>query len=752
VATFAIAEGQLIIDADTAAADRRMDGFFRDIDGRLRDARGRFAREGDLAGSEFGDGLERGIDKRGGFFSRLFRGIGSGISGGIGQLRELGSTIRDVGQVFSTVGGFVGGALKIGALAALVPIIIGVAAALSKLIGLLALLPGTVGVAVAAIAPLMVAFMGVGEALTALMSGDLEKLNEALKKLAPSARSFVREFGQILPMLRAIKRDTQEAFFAPLLGGLKELAQFTLPTIRVGMTTVAAALGRLTRGFMDLFAANDIVEALGDIFAATGRIIDRVGPSLVNLIGTFIGIAEHGLPFVERMFGNLANGMDKFARFLGQAMADGRLEKWLEGAFSVMTDLWELTKALGRLFGAIFGPTADEGQTFIQNLTIMTDKLTAFLKSAEGVEFLENLVALLRESKTWLTAIAATLIFLMQANNAFLDAIAATVRWFRELDDVIGGWLDGAGNALSGWFHTAVQAVVDLGNAIATFVVEKAAAFAQWLRDLPQLIANGLLAAGNMIAEGIGFAVGRGIRYVLDMPARMQAGWEMFKILAMQAVDAVANFFFNLPGRVSAALQAMWATVTNWFRSTRDSAVGNTQSMFSTVTALVDSLRGRIIGAVSGAAGWLRESGRNAIRGLVDGISDMLGWLIDRARSIGESVVRGFKRGLGIASPSKKMRDEVGKWILPGVVEGMRSTLGGLERFMGEAERRITRPLVNVGGATVAVGGPTVMVDLGDGVYRAVRNVVARDPQLVAAGTDEGRRQRNQQLGARAKS
>jgi phage-related protein len=748
---FEIAKGELVIEADTDAAKREMQGFFRDINGKLRDTRGRFASEGEKSGKEFSDGLERGIG-RGGFFSNLFKGIGSGISGGIGQLRDLGSTLRDVGQVFSTAGGFIGSALKIGAFAAAIPIVVGLAAALSKLIGLLALLPGVVGFAVTAIAPLIVGFQGMGDALGALMSGDMEKLNEALKKLAPSARAFVKEFGQILPMLRAIKRDTQQALFAPMLGGLKELGKFTLPTIRAGMTEVAGAMGRMLRGFMDLFAAKDIVEAIGDIFESTGRIIDRVAPSLTNLLGTLIGVAEHGLPFVERMFGNMANGLDRFAKFLGDAMADGRLEKWLEDAFSVMNDLWQLTQSLVRLFGALFGPTADEGQTFIQSMTMMIDKLTEFFRSDEGIEFLENLVAILRVSATWLGAIAKAMIFLMEANNSMIDGIAAIVGWFRNLDDVISGWLSGAGAAISEWWNSAVDAIGRLGTAIGTFVAEKAAAFGQWLINLPAMIKNGLLAAGNMIAEGIGFAVGRGIRFVLDMPERMQAGWEMFKTRAIESINAIVAFFGSLPERVGAQMAATWAAVTGWFTRTRDDSTSRVREMFNSAVSFATELGPRIIRAVGSAFNWLREAGRDAIRGLVEGIKDMLGWLIDRAKSIGESIVKGFKRGLGIASPSKVMRDQVGKWLIPGIVAGMESSMGSLDRFMGDVQRRITNPMVHVASPAVAVGGPTVLVDLGDGVRRAVRTVVTREPQIIAAGTDEGRRQRARELGTRAKA
>jgi hypothetical protein len=752
-AVFEIAEGKLTIDADTTSADRVLDKFFLDNKGRLHRANGDFASNGERAGWEYARGLNRGFERnRGGFLSGLLGSVKGGISAGIGSLRELGSTLRDVGEVASTAGGFLGGALKLGGIALAIPTIIAVAGALSKLIGLLALIPSVVGVAVAAIAPLVVAFQGMGDALGAAMSGDVEKLNESLKKLAPSAREFVREFARGLPMWRRLGDVVQESFFKPVIGGFTQLTKFLLPTLQSGMSTVAGSFGRVARGLMELFASNDVVKSIGDIFAATGRIIDRVGPSMINLIGTFVGMAQNGLPFVERMFDALADGMDKFSGFLSDAMSSGDFERWLEGAFSVMKDLWELTKALGGLLGSLFGPTADEGQTFIQALTEMTRKLEAFFRSAEGVQFLENMVAILHSSSVILGALAGTFIFLMELNNAFVRGLAILMKWFADLDDVVGGWLDGAGGALSRWWDDAVQGVINLGSAIGTFIAERALALVEWARRLPETVVNALLSFGAKLAEGLGFLVGSGIRQVLDMPGKMQAGWDLLKLRASETINALTGFFMTLPDRVGAQMQRTWATVTGWFTRTRDDSTSRVREMFNSAVSFASQLGPRIMGAVGNAGNWLRETGRNAIRGLVEGISDMLGWLVDRARAIGESIVRGFKRGLEARSPSQRMRREVGRTILPGIEQGMRDTMGSLEKFMGDVQSRIASPVVNVAAPNVSVGGHTFLIDNGDGVYRAARVVATQNPQIFASATDEGRRQRTRDLGARAKA
>jgi hypothetical protein len=63
--------------------------------------------------------------------------------------------------------------------------------------------------------------------------------------------------------------------------------------------------------------------------------------------------------------------------------------------------------------------------------------------------------------------------------------------------------------------------------------------------------------------------------------------------------------------------------------------------------------------------------GKDLVRGLWNGISDMTGWVIDKIKGFGDSVLGGIKRFFGIESPSRVMRDQVGRYLAEGVGEGI---------------------------------------------------------------------------------
>ena len=90
--------------------------------------------------------------------------------------------------------------------------------------------------------------------------------------------------------------------------------------------------------------------------------------------------------------------------------------------------------------------------------------------------------------------------------------------------------------------------------------------------------------------------------------------------------------------------------------------------------------------AVIGAAGTIAKAGYYIITGLWQGIKDNLSWLLDKVKSIGKSIVDTVKGSLGIHSPSKVMKDEVGNNIDLGIAEGI-----------SDNEKAVTNSVDNLG-------------------------------------------------------
>src|ERR1041384_4375399 len=255
------------------------DGFYRDARGRLRNARGQFVKDGERVGKDIVGGLarilERGNGRSGprGAFSRLGSQALEAFQSGFSNVKSFGDSIGSVFSKIGDVGGEIGSVLKIGSIIVLIPIVIQLAGALVQLGAALFALPAAARVALTAILPLVIAFQGFGDAVSAGLSGDTDKFNEALKKLAPSARTVVKELVARGPQVRARKNDVQGAFFKPLQGFFTEFGRTLLPLAHRGLTLVAGSLGNLARGLGNVFTQPQNLATFNALFATTNRIV-----------------------------------------------------------------------------------------------------------------------------------------------------------------------------------------------------------------------------------------------------------------------------------------------------------------------------------------------------------------------------------------------------------------------------------------------------------------------------------------------
>jgi TP901 family phage tail tape measure protein len=74
----------------------------------------------------------------------------------------------------------------------------------------------------------------------------------------------------------------------------------------------------------------------------------------------------------------------------------------------------------------------------------------------------------------------------------------------------------------------------------------------------------------------------------------------------------------------------------------------------------------------------MADIGKNSMQGLIQGLDSMIGPLQQKAREIANIVESTMKTTLKIKSPSQRMRDEVGRQIPAGIIEGMIQNIGSV--------------------------------------------------------------------------
>ena len=87
-----------------------------------------------------------------------------------------------------------------------------------------------------------------------------------------------------------------------------------------------------------------------------------------------------------------------------------------------------------------------------------------------------------------------------------------------------------------------------------------------------------------------------------------------------------------------------------------------------------------IIGAVQDLPSQMASIGSNIVEGVWNGITSMGSWLASKVKGFFNGIVEGAKKALGIHSPSRVFRDEVGKYMAQGVGVGFEDESKNVQR------------------------------------------------------------------------
>ncbi|MFD8611083.1 phage tail tape measure protein [Streptomyces sp. NPDC059631] len=174
-----------------------------------------------------------------------------------------------------------------------------------------------------------------------------------------------------------------------------------------------------------------------------------------------------------------------------------------------------------------------------------------------------------------------------------------------------------------------------------------------------------------------------GIGFLASIPGMIGGWFGRAKDVAVAKLVALVAWLLGLPGRATAALSglagALTARASAGFQSFRNAASAKVVSFLSWVRGIPRS----IVSGLGNMGSLLYTKGTNVVTGLWQGILGMGGWLKSKIMGWAKSVIPGpVARALGIHSPSRVMRDQIGRWIPRGVVEGVEDEAPAVDRAM----------------------------------------------------------------------
>lgn len=241
-------------------------------------------------------------------------------------------------------------------------------------------------------------------------------------------------------------------------------------------------------------------------------------------------------------------------------------------------------------------------------------------------------------------------------------------------------------------------------------------------------IINGVITTVLAALQGNWNGVWTGIQ---NIAVRVWNGIQNIVTSGMNAISGVVSAVMNA---ISSTWSGLWNTVKNLASSAWNGITNAVRNGVNTVANTVSGIGGKIKGAFSNAGSWLVSAGNNIIQGLINGIKGAIGNAVAAVKNAASSIVNAAKSALGIHSPSRVFRDEVGKMIPAGLGVGVTMN----EKLAVQPVQSMVSSLLPssfTGSVSSPMASPVVLSDNNKPRVSAPITVNASDPTMAARET-----------------
>lgn len=448
-------------------------------------------------------------------------------------------------------------------------------------------------------------------------------------------------------------------------------------------------------GFLDMGVqilttlASGIISAIPSVAAAIPEVLSSIGSAIATLAPQLL---EMGVQLITMLASGFQTGFPNFMALGGQIIGavvsgvieavPGLIEQLPEALSGIGTAISSvLPDGVGSAVAAAFNGIGAAIQFLTDNANWLIPALSGVAGGIAAFQLATGIVGVIQGITTamsaWRTAtqgmtIAQVLLNTVMNANPFvliITVIGTLVTAFVTLmatnenfrNTVVNAWNQIVSTAQAVWGAIVEFFTVSIPHAIQAAL--------DWFSRLPSEIAAFLSQVVSNVAS-----------WVSDMAAKaMEAG--------SQFVQNVVNFFTELPGRVADFLSSVIEKVASWVTDMANKALEAATEFGSNLITTLSELPGRVL-----------SIGGDIVRGIWSGISGAAGWLWDQISGWMSSIVSGIKSFFGIGSPSKLMRDEIGRWLPEGMGAGISRNMGAAvaaANAMGQAVYSASQDWVN---------------------------------------------------------
>lgn len=447
-------------------------------------------------------------------------------------------------------------------------------------------------------------------------------------------------------------------------GGIASLSKIVQDSTSGIGTSIANAKTAVTRGVADMITAiNNGIKSL-DITTPLGK-ITGIG-SIISQLGTV----------VEQTF-----------RAIGQAIPQA-----FSGLSGVISSLVGSGNQIQTLFATIL--TTISGVLGTMDFSALTNLAQAILPALKS-----GFQTFLGYVTPAIQPLLNAFVNLWNAIQPIVNVIASSLMpVFQILGAFLGGFVSGVMGALT----TAFNVLAGVARVL-TPVIQFVGSVIQALAPIFVTVAGFI---GQLMGQFVGFNGVLGV--VGKVVSSVFSGIIGFGSRLFGSLSGVFNNIANGFRIMGSSLGSVGSGISNTFNS----IIGFAGRMVSGIIGAVSGVAGRIashfsgvFGAISRAIGNVTDIGANIVNGIAQGIRGAWGSVTSAIGALTDMIPKKIRSLLGIHSPSRVMRDMVGKFIPQGIAVGMTSQEGFISSHAQKLKDQLIGSMSNISLPSIGLAG-----------------------------------------------
>lgn len=521
-----------------------------------------------------------------------------------------------------------------------------------------------------------------------------------------------------------------------------------------GLTQLGQGLADAVTGFLAVGqnggAAASIGQLVGDAFNAAAPFVEKLASTLQSL-GDWA--SEHG-DAIRTVIAGIAGGFAAFKTASLISAAVTALKSFDVAAKIAAAGQWVLNAAMN----------ANPIVLVVTAIAALVSALVWFFTQTEtGRKAWAAFTSFL--SSAWQSVVSFVTGLGQNIANFFTqtipNAIQSVIQWFQQLPSAIGTALSNLITSIGTWAvsfgQSALQAGQQFVSNIANFLTNLPATIAYWLAyGITFVVLWAAQLGSQAISAGQQFLTNLGT-FLMQLPGNIW-NWLTSTVASVaswaaqmganalsagsQFLSNVGTFISQLPSNVGSWLSGAISAAASFVGQMASNAVNAGSRFLSSIGSYISQVPGRIGAGLSGAisavgsfassmaSGALRAGqqflsnlvntlasipgrmvsiGSQIVQGIINGITGSIGQVGSAILGGVKDAIADVKNMLGIHSPSRLFRDQIGRNIGLGLAQGISNSQAAVMASMndmasGVASTRFTTPDVAAGYGVKSVG------------------------------------------------